>query len=839
MGKRENNTAVRRLSKRNIREHFWRNILLIAIIALLAGSVVALNVLGTSAYYNIQSFYMQQYGSKGHIRIENLPDAKIRELEKYSEIKGFGKSILIANAVNEEFHGKSVEIRYADEQYAEYTFSKPTQGRMPETQGEIAVDTAILKDLGIENGIGQSMELDWIENGKAIQKTFQITGVWECSKVTSVHKIWVSDTILKDYQGIEKSVELMFKSADIRKSAETMIQKFHIKDDACHINEIYDENVSQSIELETLTYKVGVAAVLICGLLMIHSIIHVAYVTDIKLYGRMKTLGATPRQIRKSLVWQNAVLSVPGIGIGMVIGAAGAKVMLPVVFQNLKIVPDLYMKWQDYILAALFVYFLVIVAAIKPAFAAGKINPSDLLGEEDNIYFKGKAERRIPGVPVLFQMALYNMGRNKKKNILAVVLLILGILSVGSIYVIHKSFDIDIYMKEIALSDFTLSERTLMDTWGEYDPEGTTLSSDVLKDIRGLDGIYEMGTLYSKDVLLNLPDHAYSNIIRYYEQNDGEILEYMEQLAGWKEGYYRVKDDHKCAATVYGVDGIINDRLAERARILEGKVDKEKFLSGKYVLAQGIEEIEPAYAHPTYSVGDIVEIEGRAYEVMAIISAPYPVTEGNISPGYEFSLQFFMPGSEFCELYPDNTARRVFLNVDNDEKENIQAFLEEYTDRNNIPMISEKSVEMEYRKETSASMAISSILAGMILLIGVVNMVNAEITSVNMRKKEFAMMQSLGMTKKQLRILLTFEGMGIAVVTLLISYFLSFLVINTGVRAYLETKWTATYNFTMTPSLIITPILLLIVIGIPILCFNHMQREGIMERLDEGIEQFY
>jgi len=218
---------------------------------------------------------------------------------------------------------------------------------------------------------------------------------------------------------------------------------------------------------------------------------------------------------------------------------------------------------------------------------------------------------------------------------------------------------------------------------------------------------------------------------------------------------------------------------------------------------------------------------------MAIISAPYPVIEGNISPGYEFSLQFFMPNSEFYELYPDNTARRIFLNVDKDEKENIQAYLEEYTDRNNIPMISEKSVEMEYRKETSASMAISNILAGMILLIGVINMVNVEITSVNMRKKEFAMMQSLGMTKKQLRILLIFEGMGIAVVALLISYFLSFFIINTGVRAYLETKWTATYNFTITPLLIITPILILIVVGVPILCFNQMQREEIMQRLDE------
>jgi putative ABC transport system permease protein len=67
-------------------------------------------------------------------------------------------------------------------------------------------------------------------------------------------------------------------------------------------------------------------------------------------------------------------------------------------------------------------------------------------------------------------------------------------------------------------------------------------------------------------------------------------------------------------------------------------------------------------------------------------------------------------------------------------------------------------------------------------------------------------------------------------------YTLSIGYINTGVRAYLETKWTATYNFTITPLLIITPLLLLIVVGVPILCFNQMQREEIMQRLDESIE---
>ncbi|EOS24311.1 hypothetical protein C806_02353 [Lachnospiraceae bacterium 3-1] len=836
MSKGRSDTAIRRLSRRNIKEHPSRNILIVVIVTLLVGGIVALNVLGTSAYYNIQSFYLQQFGSKGHLRMDNLSDSNIEKLKTYSEVKEMGKSVLVGNAVNQEFHGKTVEIRYADENYAEYTFAKPEQGRMPETRDEIAVDTMVLKDFGIENGIGQSIELKWIENEEEVKKSFQIVGVWENSKVTSKHKIWVSEDIVNDYQQLAQTVEIMFESKNIEESSREMLQTLQMEEMSYKINEVYNEGVSQSIKMDTLAYVIGVIAILISGVLIMHSIIHISYVTDMKLYARIKTLGATPKQIRKSVMWQNLILCIPGIIIGLIVGVVVAKFLLPIVFQNLQVQPQLYMEWQDFLLALALIFFIVVMAVIKPAHTAGKINPSDLLSEEDNIYFKGKSERRIPGLPVLFQMAVYNIGRNKRKSILMIFLLVLGIVSMGSIYVIHKSFDLELYMDEIALSDFTLSERTLVDSWEEYDCKGTTLSPDILKNIMGLEGVYEMGRLYSQNISVMLPDRTYDNLIRYYEQNDGEILKYMEQSIGWTEGYYKMKETHECAATVFGVDGLVNDRLAEKNLVLEGKVDKEKFLSGDYVLAQGMEGIETAYEHPTYSVGDMVKIGGKEYEVMAIISAPYPVTEGKVNPGYEFSLQFFMPNSEFNELYPDNTVRRAFFNVDSSQKEYIQDYLEEYVERNNIPMISEKSIAQEYKKETSASMMIANIVAGMIFLIGIINMVNAVVTSVNMRKKEFAMMQSIGMTKKQLRLLLIFEGIGVALISLLLSYFLSFLVINTGVKAYLSAKWTATYNFTITPLLIITPILILIAIGVPVLCFNRMQKKEIIERLDEDIE---
>lgn len=118
-----------------------------------------------------------------------------------------------------------------------------------------------------------------------------------------------------------------------------------------------------------------------------------------------------------------------------------------------------------------------------------------------------------------------------------------------------------------------------------------------------------------------------------------------------------------------------------------------------------------------------------------------------------------------------------------------------------------------------------------LLFIGTVNLLNFTVTSVNARKKEFAMMQSIRVTKKQMRILLILEGINIAAIILFISYVISFAAICTLVKMYLSTQWTASYHFTITPLLWATPILILITTTVPLLCFQQMQKVEIIDRL--------
>lgn len=125
------------------------------------------------------------------------------------------------------------------------------------------------------------------------------------------------------------------------------------------------------------------------------------------------------------------------------------------------------------------------------------------------------------------------------------------------------------------------------------------------------------------------------------------------------------------------------------------------------------------------------------------------------------------------------------------------------------------------------------ILASIIIfVIGLLNLINTLITATTFRRKEFGIMQSLGMTKKQLRTLLLFEGMNHAVITLIISYILSCVMISTVVKNYLEGQWSSPHSLILNPFLIFTPVILIITLGIPLLSYLWVVKEPPIKRME-------
>lgn len=219
---------------------------------------------------------------------------------------------------------------------------------------------------------------------------------------------------------------------------------------------------------------------------------------------------------------------------------------------------------------------------------------------------------------------------------------------------------------------------------------------------------------------------------------------------------------------------------------------------------------------------------------MAVVYPLMPVDNGASEVGAPnaMELHFIMPSDTFRSLWPENTLRRLFVNVDDAHLEQTQEWLDEYTENvdSSLPVTSRQTMAEQYEKETRSSAVMGNAISIIIALVGILNFINSMVTAIVSRKREFAMIQSVGMTKRQLCRMLVYEGLYYAGITLIVSYVLSSFAVGVVIRAMVEGGFT-TFRFTLLPLLICTPLLLIFAVLIPCCCFRNLEKQSIVERL--------
>lgn len=526
-------------------------------------------------------------------------------------------------------------------------------------------------------------------------------------------------------------------------------------------------------------------------------------------------------------------LSLIGIPVGLLIGYLLGAVLVPVMITGVTGEVKTAVNPYIFIGAALFAYLTVLISCMKPAKIAGKVSPMEALRCTDTgIVCKRKIKKSKGGASIA-KMALANLGRNKKRTFTVICSLTLGLVLLSCIYAKNASFDIDKYMSQTVISDFEVEDRSISSAFGTYNPYGTTISPELVQKIEGLNGLESTGHLYSQVFVHKLGTSALANIQTYYNADDR--LAYIEATdTGLAEAYRNMINSGECTSILYGIDGLILNTFAEDDRILDGSFDKKKFLSGGYVVmeaAAGAEDMKKE-TQPTYSVGDKVDLNGQQYEVMAIVADIPTITEGVNSSTADF-LSFYLPTDTFRMMYPDNTLRKLFFDVDAEYQAKAEEMLTDYRSNmdKSLNFTSKSTLVKHYEEQTRANTVMGFAISLIIAFVGILNFVNSMATAIVSRQKEFAMIQSVGMTKRQLRSMLIDEGLYYAVSTLVVSYILSALGVLVGVRMMVAGNWTATFHFTLMPLVICTPILIVFAVLIPYICFKNLEKQSIVERL--------
>ena len=118
-------------------------------------------------------------------------------------------------------------------------------------------------------------------------------------------------------------------------------------------------------------------------------------------------------------------------------------------------------------------------------------------------------------------------------------------------------------------------------------------------------------------------------------------------------------------------------------------------------------------------------------------------------------------------------------------------------------------------------------------LVGVLNFFNAILTGIIARKREFAVLQSIGMTGKQLKTMLVCEGLLYALSSVLLSLVLAVVLGPLAFSALQSMFWFFTYRLTLTPFLIVAPVFALLGVLVPLAVYRSVSKATIVERLRE------
>ena len=230
-------------------------------------------------------------------------------------------------------------------------------------------------------------------------------------------------------------------------------------------------------------------------------------------------------------------------------------------------------------------------------------------------------------------------------------------------------------------------------------------------------------------------------------------------------------------------------------------------------------------------VSRAVKYRDVEYEVAALVVVPRA-----LSYRYYGADEFIMNDQTFIQDTGTDSVMYYAFDTTDEANAGMETFLQDYTENVNpqFDYESKATYAAEFEGMRAMFLMLGGALSFIVGLVGVLNFFNAILTGITVRKREFAVLQSIGMTGKQLKTMLVYEGLLYALGAVVISLVLAVVLSPLAFRAVGNLFWFFTYRFTISPILIVAPIFALLGILVPLAVYRSVAKSTIVERLREA-----
>ncbi len=664
-------------------------------------------------------------------------------------------------------------------------------GRLPENEKEIVIPTHLRSKGRVEYKIGDTITLDLGEridsegntltqevkltdNEKIVNTksyTYKIVGIIErpdysiepfsapgFTLITYLDENKLGDNVdvfarisKKDINnwyevvaGITSTDPKLFEKVINEKASEKEIEAFYEQLSNYKYNMYYNQYL---IMLETNPIKnsgisgLGTVVLIVLGIIVFTSVFCIKNSFDIsitektKQYGMLKSIGATKKQVKKNVFYESTILGIFGIPLGILAGFLASYILI--IVTNILLSESVGNGFEltfifslPAVLIAIVLGFATIyLSALGSARRASKISPIDSIRNSSDIKIKSKKLKTPKFINKLFgiggEISYKNLKRNKKKYRTTTISIAVSVF----VFIALSSFMTEAFSsvgEQIKTYDYKISLR-IHDT--QKETVDKALDTTKLEDVTNY-------TIYNFETL-NFKGTHYSKEYMEYTGNkqDNNADSYISIISLGKEQYNKyIKEIGLKYEDIYDKAILVDYRSVQNPNS-PGKIKK-------------LSELD-------FKKGD------RISGILQISNDDYSIEIGAVSKTIPFGLSEFttkylvVSDEEYNKITTNNTLT-IFYNSDNVTR--LQDQIDKTMDGENYYL---NNIEEETRVVKNLFLLLGIFLYGFIIvisLIGITNIFNAITANMQLRRQEFAMLKSIGMTKKEFRKMIRLES---------------------------------------------------------------------------------
>jgi len=570
-------------------------------------------------------------------------------------------------------------------------------------------------------------------------ETFTVVGLTDNGSTERVYSLYCSEKYAHTGSQFETSVTALtvqladatqMSSENFKETVQKIGTDYGITAQYSDYNDGFVASLEPNQE-DIMIISIFSIAVLFVSYLVIYSIFYIYVQNQIREFGQLRTMGATPKQIKTILRTQGKLLCILGTISGLIIGGTAAFLFKP----------DGW-SWLNTALVSVLifglVYAMVWLALSKPAKIAGSVSPIEAAkstGYQSAQLYSKKLHRRITP----FSMAVMGSSRNRRKWVVTVLSLgVAGIMFMGGTTLL-SSLDMERFARQ-GLLEYGEFEINLSRNAVRNDPHGVTgvqlnnpLNDDLIQNITQIEGVKEVT--------------EYKTLEAKFEYNNASR---KDKLVPFTSEQQKILKQYLSAGTIDYKSMVENKEILVLRNEYADYVFDWTFQVGDTVKFRWFDG--QSYQETEYTIAGEISDEifkdplgGKLFGKAGFFLLPDQLLQKMVVPNFNFNSHLLISINDFS-LEPE-------------VREKMNSLME------TIPTVTMETLHNLYQDSEAMYQRTSLVIWGLssfIMLFAVINLINTLIATTLSRKHEFSTLRSIGMGKKQLQWTIQWEGILLA-----------------------------------------------------------------------------